>query len=63
MIVYLRTDIIQGCSSQVAYHCLVISPSYVWRYTNYQEGTNYLRTYIHRGLVRQSNTGHTLGIL
>ena len=62
MLVYLRIDVTDNCNVYTAYNYLSISPSYVWRYTNYQEGMNYLRTNVHRSLFRNSGDIYGLGV-
>jgi hypothetical protein len=53
MLVYLRIEVIDRCTSYTAYHVIEDSPSYVWRYTSYSEGFNYFRTHIHRGMIQK----------
>lgn len=63
MLVYLRVDILDGCRTQRAFHTVTITPEYVWRYANYDEGVNFFRNYVHRYLMYNSGNRLTLGIL
>lgn len=63
MLVYLRIDVVDGLVPYTAYYSVVDSPVYLWRYTNYAEGVNFFRTYVHRGVIRQSMIGLNLGVL
>lgn len=63
MLVYLRIDIVDGLVPETAYYSMVDSPVYLWRYSNYAEGVNFFRTYVHRSLVRQSLVSYNLGVL
>lgn len=62
MIVYLRIDLLENCEKITAYHRVENSPSYVWRYTNYQEGTNYFRTHVYRTQFNNSILGMGLTV-
>ena len=62
MLVYLRVDMIDDCNSYIAYSSVSMTPSYVWRYTNYAEGVNFLRTYVHRGLMYTNGISMSLGV-
>lgn len=63
MLVYLRIDVVDGLVPYTAYHSIVDSPVYLWRYTNYAEGVNFFRTYVHRSMTQQSLTSMNLGVL
>lgn len=63
MISYIRIDIVNEIDLYAAYHNIVMSPDYRWRYSNYSEDINYLRTYIHRSLLRNSGDNYSLSIL
>lgn len=62
MLVYLRIEVVDRCRIYTAYNYVSVSPSYVWRYSNYQEGMNYLRTNVHRSLMRNPGDTYGLGI-
>jgi hypothetical protein len=63
MLVYLRVDMVDGCKAYTAYHSVSMAPSYIWRYTNYAEGVNFYRTYVHRNLIYNSRISMSLGII
>lgn len=63
MLVYLRVDMIDSHKSYVAYNSVSMTPSYVWRYTNYAEGINFMRTYIHRSMLYNNSASMNLCIL
>ena len=63
MLVYLRIQMLDNCRTYTAYNVLADSPSYIWRYTNYAEGKNFLRTHMHRGLMYGNGDSLSLGIL
>lgn len=63
MLVYLRVDMVDECSTQIAYNSISMTPSYVWRYTNYAEGVNFFRTYVHRSLLYTNGVSMSLGVL
>jgi hypothetical protein len=62
MLVYLRVDMVDDCQSSTAYNSVSMTPSYVWRYTNYAEGVNFFRTYVRRGLVYTNGISMSLGV-
>jgi hypothetical protein len=62
MLVYLRVDMVDGALTKAAYNSISMTPSYVWRYTNYAEGVNFFRTYIHRGLMYTNGISMSLGV-
>lgn len=62
MVVYLTVDLIDGCVAYRAYHTVALTPEYVWRYDNYDEGANFFRTYAYRTFMYTSGPRMTLGV-
>ena len=62
MLVYLRVDMVDDLRPYIAYNTVSMAPSYVWRYTNYAEGVNFIRTYVHRGMMYSNGVSLSLGV-